>query len=162
LAERIHEPRERAGRSAVEKADQRDRYFPLSPRALCPATSAAVAKVAAAPLQKAASREIRITAGTDRFIMIAVPNPRRPRDHPAHLRNYFDNTFSCVHLPGVNRIFWIHTNIWPAACVDTDPISGRQWLAFARKQATPVVHDALQSREHVTGNEIFVHVATSA
>jgi len=41
------------------------------------------------------------------------------------------------------RIFRIVTDIWPAPCVDTDPTSCAQWFAFAGKQKTRVVHDAL-------------------
>src|SRR5262245_38544792 len=62
-----------------------------------------------------------------------APNPPLLRASPlAHLRDYFDSTFSCVHLHGV-----------PAACVDTDPTSCAQRLAFTGKQKTRVVHDAL-------------------
>src|SRR6516164_4697701 len=42
-----------------------------------------------------------------------------------------------------DRVFWIDTDIWPAACVDTDPTSCAQRLAFTGKQKTRVVHDAL-------------------
>src|SRR6266404_420511 len=41
-----------------------------------------------------------------------------------------------------DRVFWIDTDIWPAACVDTDPTSCAQGFAFASKQKTRVVHDA--------------------
>src|SRR6516165_9989181 len=57
-----------------------------------------------------------------------------------------------------DRIFWIDTDIWPAACVDTDPTSCAQRLAFTGKQKTRVVHDALYLREHITGNEILAHI----
>ena len=36
-------------------------------------------------------------------------------------------------------------------------MSRRQRLAFASKQETRIVHDALQLRENVTGNEILAH-----
>src|SRR5262249_12345787 len=42
-----------------------------------------------------------------------------------------------------DRLFWIDTDISPAACVDTDPTSCAQRLAFTGKQKTRVVHDAL-------------------
>jgi len=42
-----------------------------------------------------------------------------------------------------DRVFRIDTDIWPAPCVDTDPTSCAQWFAFAGKQKTRVVHDAL-------------------
>ena len=37
----------------------------------------------------------------------------------------------------------IDTDIWPAPCVITDPTSCAQWFAFAGKQKTRVVRDAL-------------------
>jgi len=42
-----------------------------------------------------------------------------------------------------DRVFRVDTDIWPAACVDTDPTSRAQRLAFAGKQKTRVIHDAL-------------------
>src|SRR5262245_41733549 len=42
-----------------------------------------------------------------------------------------------------DRIFWIDTDIWPTACVDRNPTSCGQRLAFTGKQKMRVVHDAL-------------------
>src|SRR5262249_54553572 len=51
-----------------------------------------------------------------------------------------------------DRIFRIDTDILPAACVNSDPTSCAQRLAFAGKQKTRVVHDALncESTSHAT------------
>ncbi len=56
-----------------------------------------------------------------------------------------------------DRIVRIDADVWTAPCVHTDPISCAQRGAFAGEQETRVVHDALQLREHVTGDEILAH-----
>ncbi len=39
----------------------------------------------------------------------------------------------------------------------TNPFSCAQWDAFAGEQEAGILHDALQLREHFTGDEILVH-----
>ena len=73
-----------------------------------------------------------------------APNPPLLRASPlAHLRAYFRQHFLVCPFARRDRVFWIDTDIWPAACVDTDPTSCAQRLAFTGKQKTRVVHDAL-------------------
>src|SRR5215471_18028807 len=76
---------------------------------------------------------------------------------PLTLERLFGQHFLVCPFAWRDRIFWIHTHIWPVACVDTHPTSCAQRLAFTGKQKTRVVHDALQLREHITGNKVLAH-----
>src|SRR5215471_8606081 len=58
-------------------------------------------------------------------------------------RGLFRQYFLVCPFARRDRVFWIDTDIWPAAYVDTDPTSCAQRLAFTGKQKTRVVHDAL-------------------
>ena len=51
----------------------------------------------------------------------------------------------------------IDADVWTTLCVDADPISRAQRVAFAGEQETRAVHDPLQLREHITRDEILPH-----
>jgi hypothetical protein len=73
------------------------------------------------------------------------------------LDKLFRQRFLVRPFAGRNRVMRIDADVWPTPCVDAHPISCAQRVTLTGKQGTRVVHDALQLREHLTGDKVLAH-----
>jgi hypothetical protein len=69
----------------------------------------------------------------------------------------FSQRFVVRPFTGRDRVMRIDADVWPTPCVDADPISCAQRVAFAGEQKTRAVHDPLQLRKHITRDEILAY-----
>ena len=70
------------------------------------------------------------------FARAAIADSSASRVTAGAFEGLFRQHFLMCPFAWRDRIFWIDTEIWPAACVDTDPTSCAQRLAFTGKQKT--------------------------